>query len=492
MNIITTCGLRLVDELGRERIFNGINLCDKSVYNPDEKQGYDEAELDTLLRRFRDAGLNLIRLGFTWAKLEPEQGVYNEAYIDNIAMLLDKCEQYGIYVYLDMHQDVYAAAIGSDGAPDWAVLTDGHEIKPAKFVWAEPYFWGKACHAAFDNFWKNTPVNGKGLQDSYAELWQHLAERLGKKPAVIGFDMMNEPFPGSDGGKVFKAIVKGAVKAVLFDKEIKRGKLIRDLFSKDRIPKVLNQITGSVVRRATSGADELIRKFDTGSYSQFLDKTATAINEVNDEKIYFLENSYYSNLGIPYSTPEIKVNGERAKNQLFAPHAYDFMVDTPLYKYASNDRVGTIFAEHKRSQERLGVPVIVGEWGGSGGSDNSDWLPHISFLLDLFDKNKWSNTYWAYYDGFLDTPLMSVFSRPYPRAVAGNINAYTYDLNERIFYLDFDQPKEMAKVPTLIAAPFPVESVSIDGKEVKFKQNEAEIELTTTPGSHYVKVIFQK
>ncbi len=491
MNKIKTCGMKLVDELGRERIFNGINLCDKSVYTPG-KQGYDEEEIDTLLRRMRDAGLNLIRLGFTWAKLEPQQGVYNEEYIDNLSMVLDKCETYGIYVYLDMHQDVYSAVIGSDGAPDWATLTDGKKIKPPKLVWAEPYFWGKACHAAFDNFWSNTPVNGKGIQDSYAECWQHIAGRLGKKPAVIGYDMMNEPFPGTLGGKVFKEMVKGVVHAVLFDKEIKRGKAIRDLFSKDRIPKILSQITPGVVRRATSRADDLIRKFDTGDYSAFLNKTAATINEVSDDKIYFLENSYYSNLGIPYSTPTISINGKKAENQLFAPHAYDFMVDTPLYKYASNDRVGAIFAEHRRSQERLGIPVIVGEWGGSGGSDNSDWLPHISFLLDVFDKNHWSNTYWAYYDGFLDTPLMTVFSRPYPRAVAGSINAYTYDLKNKIFYLDFDQPQEMAKTETLIAAPFEAESVTVDGKDVKFTQKDCELHLKTTPGKHYVKVCFKK
>ena len=491
MNKISTSGMTLVDELGRERIFNGVNLCDKSVFTPG-KQGYDLQEADTILRRMHDAGLNLIRLGFTWAKLEPQEGTYNEEYLDNLSQFLDLCEKYNIYVYLDMHQDVYSAKVGSDGAPDWATLTDGHPIRPAKLVWAEPYFWGKACHAAFDNFWKNTPINGKGIQDRYADCWRHVAEKLGDKPAVIGYDMLNEPFPGTDGGKVFRAIVRGVIHTVLFDREIKRGKAIRDLFSKDRIPKLLNQITPGVMRRATSKADDLIRKFDTGDYSAFLNRTASAINEVSDDKIYFMENSYYSNMGIPFSAPGIFINGKKADRQVFAPHAYDLMVDTPLYKYASNDRVGAIFAEHKRSQQRLGVPVIVGEWGGSGGTDNSDWLPHISFLLDLFDKNKWSNTYWAYYEGYLDTPVMTVCTRPYPRAVAGTINAYTYDLKNKIFYLDFDQPESMAQVETLIAAPFTAESVTIDGQSASYIQKDGEIQLTTQPGNHYVKICFQK
>ena len=86
------------------------------------------------------------------------------------------------------------------------------------------------------------------------------------------------------------------------------------------------------------------------------------------------------------------------------------MVDTELYKYASNERVSGMFAQHKKSQDRLHMPVIVGEWGGGG--EGEGWLPPVSFLLDMFDSNKWSNTYWSYTAAWLKTPRLKTFSRP--------------------------------------------------------------------------------
>ena len=109
-------------------------------------------------------------------------------------------------------------------------------------------------------------------------------------------------------------------------------------------------------------------------------------------------------MGIPCCNTPVTVNGEREPMQVFAPHAYDLMVDTPAYKYASNDRVGGIFAEHRRSQERMNVPVIVGEWG-SFGDETDDWLPHIQHLFEVFEGYHWSHTYWAYIPGFFEEQI---------------------------------------------------------------------------------------
>lgn len=474
----------LVDDKGRERIFHGVNFCDKSDYTPGEQfvPDLDEA----MIRTIASNGVNLIRLGFTWAKLEPKPGEYNDAYIEALVKVLDLFEKYNIYAFLDMHQDLYSSVTNSDGAPEWAVLLDGVKVKPTRFVWAEGYFWGKACHTAFDNFWANRKVNGKGLQDYYADCWSYVVKKLGNKPAVIGFDVMNEPFPGTPGGKVFKKIVAGAVKTVLFDKDVKRTDLIKELFDKeDPIGKVLTHIEYPPFRRITKSADELIRIFDTQVYGPFVSKVATKIREDSD-KIIFMENCYYSNLGIPFSAPPVTVNGKRDDNQIFAPHAYDLMVDTPSYKFAHNGRVGGIFAEHKRSQERLGVPVIVGEWG-SFGDETDDWLPHIQYLFEVFESHKWGQTYWAYIPGFFENRLMKVFRRPYPKAVSGTIDSYHYDLNAKTFTLTFTQD-ENACGETIIGTPFEVESVTVDGVPYCVEYKNYEIAINTAPGKHSVKV----
>lgn len=485
MERIYAKGKCLVDEYGRERIFSGVNAVDKSDYS-EGVQKYPSLD-EGVIKKFAEAGFNLLRLGFTWAKIEPQPGKYNDEYIDSVSEIIDLCEKYNIYVFLDMHQDLFSPVTNGDGAPKWATLLDGIKVKPTRFVWAEGYFWGKACHRAFDNFWSNKQVNGKGLQDWFADCWSYVVERLGDKTPVIGFDMLNEPFPGKSGGKCFRKIVTGATKTILFSKNVKRGKLIKDVLSKDRVEKVLNHITFPVLHQATSGADKIIEDFDKNSYAPFLRKVSTAIRKKSPDKLLFLDNSYYSNLGIPYSAPPIEIDGKRDPQQVFGPHAYDFMVDTPTYKFASDNRVKGMFDEHKKSQDRLNMPVIVGEWGGFGGDGDDTWLKHIVFLLNLFDSNKWSNTYWQYMSSFFDSPLMRVFIRPYPQAVTGEIESYNYDYDNKIFTLTFDSNADGESV---ICAPFSIKSLTVDGAECEYQSATANVKIKTEAGKHTVKVQF--
>lgn len=485
MNKIIAQGKRFIDELGRERIFSGVNMVDKSVYT-DGKQEYPELS-EEVIAKFAELGFNLIRLGFTWGKLEPAPGKYNDEYIDRLADIIDICEKYGIYVFLDMHQDLYSSVTNGDGAPKWATLLDGIKVHPMRFVWAEGYFWGRACHRAFDNFWKNKKVQNRGLQDRYADCWSYLVERLGDKEPVIGFDMLNEPFPGSSGGKCFRKLVKGAAKTIMFDKSVNRVQLVKDALSKDRVEKVLGHITYEVLHKATKGCNAIIEEFDKKRYAPFLQKISTAIREKSPDKLLFLENSYYSNLGIPYSAPPIEIDGKRDAQQVFAPHAYDFMVDTPEYKYASNDRVGGIFAEHKKSQERLQMPVIVGEWGGFGSDGDDSWLNHIEYLLGIFDANKWSNTYWQYMSSFFTSPLMKVFVRPFPIAICGEIDGYKYDYKAKTFSLEFNQ---IADGESVISTPLAIKSLTVDGSESEYKTDGSKTLLNTSTGKHKVIINF--
>ena len=55
-----------------------------------------------------------------------------------------------------------------------------------------------AMWRAYDHFWANDPgPGGVGLQDRYAAAWRHVAARFRDAPGVQGFDLFNEPFPGS-------------------------------------------------------------------------------------------------------------------------------------------------------------------------------------------------------------------------------------------------------------------------------------------------------
>ena len=84
--------MRLIDNFGRERIFNGICVCDKGCYNNETgKRDYNILWKKGLAKRLKESGINLIRLGFTWEAVEPEMEKYNDAYMDEIKAILDEC-----------------------------------------------------------------------------------------------------------------------------------------------------------------------------------------------------------------------------------------------------------------------------------------------------------------------------------------------------------------------------------------------------------------
>lgn len=498
MDKITTLGKRFVDEYGRERIFNGINVCDKGVYDASlGKRTYCHEWEKELITPFYESGFNIMRLGFTWDAIEPQPGQYNMAYIQFLKDTLDRCEKAEIYVYLDIHQDLYSGFGNGngDGAPAWATLTGRHTYKRAKKVWAEGYFWGKAVHKAFDNFWDNVPIGNKNIQDYYADMWQFVVKELGSHPAVIGFDLMNEPFPGKSGGKVFRLLIKGLIATTLFDKSTSKREILSCIFNKEKSTRIANQYTAEHLRKITSKGDALIKKFDLEKYSPFFNRVSSAIREVNEDGILIMENCYYSNLSIPCSTPAVEVNGKRDKLIAYAPHAYDIIADTPAYKHAGTQRIKSIFDEQKRTQERLGAPVIVGEWGGF--IAGNEWHYHAEYLLSLFDSNNWSNTYWAYFDGLFESELMpNVLTRPYPRAVTGKIASFEHNRKENSFTLEYSQDK-VFDVPTVIFAHKPVVRIAVDGVTATnavtnlVGSDSSTVSINTGVGSHRIEIFFK-
>ena len=85
MEKIRTQGTSLIDEYGRERIFYGINVCDKGEYIESEgKRRFIYEWNDEMLMNFKKQGYNIIRLGITWEAVEPEKGKYNDEYIEAV------------------------------------------------------------------------------------------------------------------------------------------------------------------------------------------------------------------------------------------------------------------------------------------------------------------------------------------------------------------------------------------------------------------------
>lgn len=498
MDKISVLGDRFVDGYGRERIFNGINFGSKNMTLSELKGGYFKNDFNDDLVYLKKHGFNLIRYFVNWSMLEPQPGMYNETELAEIAYILDLCEKNEIYVILDMHQDLYSAYdfIGDDdqfhgdGAPKWACLTNGHKYHKAKLVWAEGYFFSKAVQHCFDNFWNNTDINGKGIQDRFCELWQLLAKRFGNHSALLGFDLFNEPYPGSDGALIFNNIVKSVVKTTANDDRINKRNLALSLTKKQPVFEILSQFTGDIMNTITDDCRDILKKFDETKYMPFVNRVATAIRQVNESAIIFFEHTYFSNLGIPFSGSPVCVNGNRECNQAFSPHGYDFLVDTKLYKYADNSRIEAIFNQRRDEQlTSLNIPVLVGEWGG--GAAFNDWFDHADYILNMFDSFKWSHCYWCFDEKIINSQIIDVLCRAHPVSVNGSIAEYSFDRSKQQFTLSFNQDNDSPHPTVIFCHKKPAQiNTDCDYEIDSVGKNTYMLNLYANAGEHKLSVLF--
>jgi endoglycosylceramidase len=113
---------QIYDELGRSRLFHGVNIVYKTFpYVPDldsfdPRFSFSQKDVDLLA----DLGMNVIRLDVSWAGAEPIRGSYNQSYFNQLHRIIDMCAKKGIYVILEWHQDLFSEKYCGNGAPLWA------------------------------------------------------------------------------------------------------------------------------------------------------------------------------------------------------------------------------------------------------------------------------------------------------------------------------------------------------------------------------------
>lgn len=158
---------------------------------------------------FAAAGFTLLRLPIQWRRVEPVQGEYDQDYLAYVQDVLDWADTYGVLVLVDWHQDVFGEFFGTqygfDGAPTWATRTDGIEFERAPGNWFNSY-WHPAVQAAFKHLWGDAD-----LQQAQVATWTHLAELLAGSPALLGYDLFNEPMAKSEAtlGEMYDRVIAG-------------------------------------------------------------------------------------------------------------------------------------------------------------------------------------------------------------------------------------------------------------------------------------------
>ena len=422
----------VVDRCGRALILRGVNV--ESASKGDRQDDDHLPESDPALQELfgSEWGWNNVRFLVFWGAIEPEPDVYDEAYLDEVEGWMDRYEAAGIHVVLDLHQDLYGWSVGFDGAPDWAVDTQGHPIAPPQDggAWwlrgADP-----AVQAAYQSFWN--PADGDTyLQDHYLGALGHLAERFADHPAVIGYDVMNEP-----------AFANGDLDATL-----------------------------AIAGQAAVG------EFHNDNLTDFMNRGIATVREASPDQYVFVEPTSLVNY-FPY--PGDLIEGDIVDPRdgdpriVYAGHLYEPTVHEGEGYPESSTYVEEWFDLRPAEARTMSAALWFGEWGGAPGQDRMDG--YLTDVLGAADRTMSGWAYWSWdpggwspidEDGTL-SPNGEVLRRVQPRAVAGTPLSFGWDPDAATFRLVWT-PRDEVTAPTEIAVPaalFPDGfTVVLDGDEV--------------------------
>ena len=421
----------LEDSAGRQVFLWGMNLGEKS--SEQHHKSWHGPEDFKNLRRW---GMNAVRLLIFWSAVEPKPGQYDEAYLQSVDERIDWARDAGLHVILDMHQDLWSETIpGGNGAPAWATLDDNMSHLVFGGPWSTAYFTSPRVHRTFDNFWNNAPgPDGIGIQDRFALAWQHVAARYGDNPVVIGFDIMNEPFPGS-------AIYEGILAVGQAAPDIFRGASLPDgfmallsSFKEKPFPSWLLKALDNPARhrRLLQALEPMMRRFEQKKLMSMYQRVHRKIREVNTIGIFFLEPLMLANTGTPtFISALTDESGKRDPLQAYMPHAYDIVLDTKLAYQPSQNRLDIIFSQKKEDAARLGMPLLIGEWGAFYNDRKTQNAARMN--ATLLESMAVGAFYWDYHRHITDTVYFESLATPAPLALAGKLESFRFDPASGVF-----------------------------------------------------------
>ncbi len=399
--MIHTEGPWFKDEFGRALILRGVNLSGSSKV-PAQANGathyldgffehrtvtfvgrpFPLAEADEHLERLRTWGFTFLRLLITWEAVEHAgPGIYDTAYLDYLAAVIEKARQYNIQVFIDPHQDVWSRFTGGDGAPGWTLEAVGFDMTKfdetgaavvhatngdplPRMIWpSNAYKLATATMFTLffggNDFAPLTKIEGEPVQEylqrHYLAAIQQVAKWVHHLPNVAGYDTLNEPLRGYIGWKnlnrregfievgpsptPYQSMLLADGKAQFIDlmerTPLRSVRLAKKLFNPhghrawhqgfDCIWK-----QHGVWEEDPNGKPRLLRPnyfaaingrevhFSQDYYLPFARRFAEAVREIHPQSLIFLETE---TLHEPPQLPEGHIPGA-----VFAPHWYDAYV----------------------------------------------------------------------------------------------------------------------------------------------------------------------
>mgnify|MGYP001812321455 FL=1 len=394
------------DEMGRALILHGVNEdnCVKAHHLPCNGREMVEKEAEL--------GFNFVRHLTQWRSIEPRQGEYDEDYLDALEERFDWYHEHGIRVMIDMHVDLYGPAVGGNGHPEWATVSEGSRLPfDTGQMWWLNYISG-AVVQAYGNFWDYEGEHA-WLQDAYYRLWQKVATRFRDHPAVLAYDLMNEPFDSLSFGD----------------------------------------------------------DFETRELAPFYQRLINAIREVDpDTWIMYQPRILATDWGYGSYLPPLNDPRDGDSRLAYAPHLYPFFSHEGSYDRLGLARRHDIRMLYQWSEERASeldehrVPLLIGEFGMPGKPFSKEMIEFSTHMADAMGAGWtwWDNSVcepgnllgrWCLFDrNFKETPTAHLLARSYPRAVAGHPLAFGFDPESADFFLEFESDPSIVG-PTEIYLP---------------------------------------
>jgi len=449
---LTTSGDWLTNSDGQVVLLHGLNEVYKVAPGEPSAGGFSDDDAAFLAQN----GFNAVRVGVIWSDLEPEPGVFDTAYLNSIEQTVQTLGNHGIYSIIDFHQDAYATAFGGEGAPDWAVHTDGAANPSLPFPYNE--FFNPAEQQAWESFWTNTDAsNGLGLEDNYSQMLQYVAGAFNGNPNVAGFELINEPSPG--------------------------------------ISTFLSTLFGNPF-------------FDSQQLTPFYDQGADAIRSVDPTTPIFFEPNVLANAGLPIDLGHVD-----ATNTVLSFHDYCEFDLGPLGCIPS---VSGIVGNAETYAQANGIPAFMSEFGAT--SDQAQILgPMQGADQHLIGWTEWAysgqgdittsanppgseslvyNPADPPIGANVNTANLETLAEPYPQLVSGTPESYSFENGTLQFSYSTEEPDGLGSFPayshTTISVPsveFPDGyQVSVTGGEVVSAPNAAELVIASNPGASAVSV----
>lgn len=380
-----------IDDNKRVTIFHGVNVVVKLPPFIPETDKFDPffSLSDEDINYFKKFGFNLVRLGVTWESIERSPGVYDYDHLDKIEQLVNRLGLNGIHVIIDAHQDVFSRIFCGEGVPTFYAKELYYEKEcKTNFLSRLLRFFGgciplktfhwkydedglpliESCKGGFMKFYQSPELssiytsfynNQNEIQDKFAEFWKIVASKFKNHPHVIGYDLWNEPWPGSLWSDVRSLFPGHSDRSQVLPFYRKLDKAIRSvddnfilMFESVPFPDTLPLFGGKVLGELT----------ETPAGEKYLDRQVLNLH------------SYCCQAGA-----EICKRGEPSVE----------VAKTVCKKFHS-----TKLKSNNRNANNLGVPLIITEFGAC--SDSEACYYEMEGFVEAAEEFMVSWAYWMY------------------------------------------------------------------------------------------------